>query len=397
MVELIEKMPQPEKVIIPMEHYLGLSCKPLVKVGDKVEFGQEIGEGDEITPPVHASAAGEVIDIAEFPHPFGRNALGIAIKAEKTPEKEAPAALLQEGKTLKEIIRDAGIIEFYGIGIPHFTSTFDSIILNGTDFLPYISASRCIINENPEEVIEGLKLSMQAFGASKGFVAVNSVDADAEIFDMAVKERDIEIVPVDIVYSRGMGKLLAHHIRNALRVSIGKPLVSTVETAKAVYEALHFGKPYTETVVSVFGSKEAKNVLVKIGTSFKDVIEYCGGYAGEPKKLIMNGPMTGNAQYTDEVPVIKGTYGIFAQQEHKIEEPHQCIRCGRCIDVCPVNLLPTTLALYAMKNKFEECKKYYVTSCVECGYCAYNCPSKIPILHLIRYAKSNLLHAHGGA
>ncbi len=150
------------------------------------------------------------------------------------------------------------------------------------------------------------------------------------------------------------------------------------------------GKPLIEVYVSVHGATKEEAPRVRIGSTIQDVAQYLGGYKGTPKRIFMNSPMTGLAQYTDEVPVIKSTYGITIQYEAVEEEPGPCIRCAQCVDACPVNLLPNLLALYSQKDKFQECRRYNVFACIECGYCSYSCPSKIPIMQLIRYAKSNL-------
>ncbi|MCD5409249.1 MAG: SLBB domain-containing protein, partial [Methanocellales archaeon] len=228
------------------------------------------------------------------------------------------------------------------------------------------------------------------------FIGVKARDSDAiDRMDKAVvDDSNIGIVSLKTTYVQGMEGLFAKAvIRNepshGQEISNASAMTATIGTAKAVYDAVCTGKPMIETVVTVWGAKKSQNILAKIGTPLKDVVEHCGGYNGEPKKIIINGPMTGVAQYADEVPIVKGTYGIFIQYEGDVStvEPQPCINCAKCVDVCPVNLLPNMLVAFANNDRFDMCEKYNVSACVECGKCAYVCPSKIPIVQLIKYIK----------
>jgi electron transport complex protein RnfC len=173
--------------------------------------------------------------------------------------------------------------------------------------------------------------------------------------------------------------------------------ICSIRSAKALYDVVHEGKPYLETVVSVSGKvNNPQKMLVRIGTPFRDVIEACGGYRGEPGKLIANGAITGVAQYVDDVPVTKTTLSITVQDQAEVlrDEPLVCVHCARCVDVCPVELIPSRLAALSDQGRFDECRQMYVDNCIECGKCAAVCPTKIPILQLIRYAKEAIAKAY---
>jgi electron transport complex protein RnfC len=169
--------------------------------------------------------------------------------------------------------------------------------------------------------------------------------------------------------------------------------VQNVQTAKAIHDAVYDGKPLIERVITVTGAvREPKNLLVKIGTPVKELIEFCQGYEGSVGKLISGGPMMGIAQHSDEVPIIKGSSGILVQREEVIkEEERDCIRCGRCVYKCPVSLMPNMIFQYSQKDEFSKCKEYFALDCYECGICSYVCPSKIPLVHWIKYAKNELM------
>lgn len=360
----ITTMKMPEKVVIPVS-------EPLVDVGEMVKVGQKIGEGE------HSSVSGEVIAISKLPHPFGKSVLSAVIKTSGDVSVEFQPKKNPSPDEIKQIIKEAGIpVELSPSGI---------VILNGTDEKPYVTANHALMLEYPDEIIKGLKILMKATGASRGIIGISVSDSDAMEIMNATKKEGIETIPSKTTYTQGMEDLLKHAI-----IRDAEAMVSTVGMAKAVYDAVFMGKPLIETVVTVTGARETQNVLARIGTPLRSIIEHCGGYKGEPKKIIVNGPMTGVAQPTDEVPVIKGTYGILIQYDVQMEETQPCIDCARCVDVCPMNLLPNVLATSADNARFDICATYRVVDCVECGACAYACPSKIPIVQLIKYAKAEL-------
>jgi len=208
----------------------------------------------------------------------------------------------------------------------------------------------------------------------------------------------IKIIRLKTIYPQGAEKNLIYSILGRKVPSGGLPMdvgviVQNVQTAKAIYDAVYEGKPLVERVVTVTGAvKEPKNLLVKIGTSVKDLIEFCGGYEGSVGKIISGGPMMGIAQDSDTIPIIKGSSGILVQRKEVIEEEERdCIRCARCVDKCPMNLMPTIISQYAQKDDFDNCKEYFALDCYECGVCSYVCPSKIPLVHWINYAKGELM------
>lgn len=361
----ITVMKVPKKVVIPVSD-------PLVDVGDTVNVGQKIGESE------HSSVSGEVVEISKLPHPFDKSVLSMVIKTSEDFSIEFQPKENPSPDEIKQIIKEAGVTTDL--------IQSDIVILNGTDEKPYVTANHALMLEYPDKILGGLKILMKATGAPRGVIGICASDSDAiETMKAATKGEGIEIIPSKTTYAQGTEDLLKHAIAKD-----AKAMVSTVGIAKAVYDAVYLGKPLIETVLTVTGAKEAQNVLARVGTPLRSIIEHCGGYNGEPKKIIINGPMAGIAQHTDEVPVTKETYGIFIQYDGVIGETQPCIDCARCVDVCPRDLLPNVLATSADNARFDVCATYRVMDCVECGACAYVCPSKIPIVQLIKYAKAEL-------
>ncbi len=343
--------------------------------------------GDEDSPPVHSSISGTVREIVKRPDPFGGTSESIVIESDG---KDRWIKTKMDGQ-LHEIIFKSGIVETYALYRPSLAKGADTIILNGTDHRPYVFVDKAILEEERSEVLRGLQIMLEASGARRGVIGINASDVDLmELMREEVDGHNIQVVPLDIFYTRGMGRLLSKSISRQLKADLGRTIVSRVPTAKAVYEAVEEGRPMVELTISVYGARESSATRVRIGTTFKDVFQALGGYTGTPRRIFMNSPMTGIAQYTDEVPVVRSTYGLSVQYKLPDEEQGPCIRCAQCVDACPVNILPNMLALYSRKNKFDDCRRYNLFACIECGYCSYTCPSKIPIMQLIRYAKSNL-------
>lgn len=392
----------PEKVVIPLQQHVGVENEPLVDIGDVVKIGQKIGESKSGISPVHSSISGKIIAISEHPHPFYENIPSIIIEPNgkdasvKFKASENPSRLGR--KRIIELIKEAGIVES---GIPVHTKLCpsDVVILNGMDEVPYVMTNHALMLDFPAEILEGLKILMKATGASRGFIGIDASDSEAinRMNKAAVNDLNIETVPLKTTYVRGMEEFFVRDVvKKAVsrghQISNASTMTSTVGTARAAYDAVCMGKPLIETVVSIWGAKKSQNVLARIGTPLRSAIEHCGGYKGEAKKIVIDGPMTGVTQYTDEVPVVKGTYGIFIQYEEDVStvEPGPCINCAKCIDVCPVNLLPNMLVAFASDARFDMCEKYNVSACVECGKCAYVCPSGIPMVQHIRVARGRV-------
>jgi len=402
----------PKKVVIPLTQHIGAPCKSLVNIGQEVKKGELIGTPEGfVSAPVHSSVSGKVIAIGEFPLPTGRMVPSIIIendfKEEWTSLKDNPDYMQLSPDELKAKVKDAGIVGMGGAAFPTHVKLsppkekpIDVVILNGAECEPYLTADYRLMIEKPEEIVEGLKILMKILGVNKGFIGIENNKPDAmEIMKKASsKEPNIEVCSLEVKYPQGAEKMLIKATVDRDVPARGLPMdvgvvVQNIGTAIAIYEAARFGKPLIERVVTVTGEaiKEPKNLMVKIGTLISDLIKDCGGFKSEAAKVISGGPMMGFAIYSLDIPVTKGTSGILAIPEEGVlhtEDYGPCIRCGRCIDICPMGLMPSMLSVLSERGFYEDTRDYNLFDCFECGSCTYVCPSKRPIVQLIRLAKS---------
>ncbi len=403
----------PDRVVIPLSQHIGAPCKALVEIGQEVKVGQPVGTAEAfVSAPVHASVSGKVIAIGEFPNAMGRMVPSVVIENDKQESwvelSETQDYLSLPPDEIKKKIRDAGIVGMGGAAFPTAVKLsppkekpIDVVILNGAECEPYLTADYRLMLEKPKEIIEGLKILMKALGVKKGLVGIenNKPDAVAKMKEAAAGVEGLEVHALEVKYPQGAEKMLIDALtgrkvpsKGGLPMDIGV-VVQNVGTAVAIYEAVRFGRPLTERVVTVTGEGITKpgNLMVKIGTPVSHLIKECGGPKGEAAKIVSGGPMMGFAIFSEEVAVTKGTSGILVLPEGEVvhaAEFKPCIRCSRCIDVCPMGLMPSMLSVLSEAGMYEECKEYDLFDCFECGTCSFVCPSKRPIVQLVRLAKS---------
>lgn len=408
----IEVLPLPDYVVIPVQQHLGAPAEPIVNIGDEVKTGDKICEAKGfVSVPSHTSISGKVTAIEKRPHPVGGEVLSIIIendgKDELSPSiAPIPNYLAQDVEEMKKKIKEAGLAGMGGAAFPTHVKLsppadkpIDTFILNGAECEPFLTADHRMMLERPNEILEGVRIIMKILGCKTGYIGIekNKPDAIALMQKLVSESGDkLTVIPLNVKYPQGAEKQLIKAITNRKVPAGGLPmdvgcLVHNVGTAKAVYDAVSSSKPLYERVVTVTGKgiKEPKNLLVRIGTPFQNLIDFCGGLTEDTFKIVNGGPMMGIAQYTLEVPVTKGTSGIvlFTKRETEITEPGPCIRCARCVDSCPMNLLPNTLARVIESKNFDEAHKLGVLDCIECGSCAFVCPSKIRHVHHFKYGK----------
>jgi electron transport complex protein RnfC len=408
----IETAPLPDKVVIPTRQHIGAPCAPVVKVGDLVKKGQVIAETQAfVSSPVHASVSGKVVEIADYPHPVFGFCQSVVIEsdgldewAEGLPLERDWEAL--EAGALKDIIRQAGIVGMGGATFPTHVKLapppekpIDAFILNGAECEPFLTADHRVMLEATDRVVTGVRIVMKVLGVAKGFIGIeeNKPDAIAAV-TAATKGTGITVVPLKTKYPQGAEKTLIKVILDREVPSGGLPMdvgavVQNVGTMVAVADAVTRGLPLVERVATVTGGAvaEPKNLLLRVGMTFAQAVELCGGFAKPPAKLIMGGPMMGLAQCRLDVPVIKGTSGILALAEEDINtgEERPCIRCGRCVEACPMGLVPSMLSILGQRGLYQVAKEEYdLLDCVECGSCVYACPAKRNIVHYVKYLKA---------
>jgi electron transport complex protein RnfC len=406
----IEIMKAPGLVYIPLQQHIGAACQPLVKPGDVVKLGQKIGEpGGFVGAPVHASVSGIVKDIRQVPHPSVGSGLAVVIENDGKDEPDdsiTPGDISSmDADRIKELILEAGIVGMGGAAFPTHVKLsppkekpIDTVILNGAECEPYLTADHRLMLEAAEDVVDGLKVIMKVLGVERAYIAIEDNKPDAvRIMTDTVKEvQGVDVTVLKTKYPQGAEKQLIYVVTGRQVPSGGLPMdvgviVSNVGTSAAIARAIKTGMPLVERVVTVTGSgvAEPKNLMVRIGTSFMDVIQACGGFVEEPAKVISGGPMMGIGQYTLDVPVIKGTSGILVltREEAKIPDVEPCIRCAKCVDACPMGLMPLMISAYALKEDYDNSEKFHAMDCIECGCCSYSCPAKRPLVQSIRVAK----------
>lgn len=413
--QAIERANEPKVVVIPMQQHIGAPCEPVVQVGDEVKVGQKIGEAKGfVSVPVHSSVSGKVIAVEPRLYTGGMAVPCVVIESDMQNtvfEGITPKGGLENltSEDIKNAIKEAGIVGMGGATFPTHVKLapppekkVDTVILNGAECEPYLTADHRLMLENPEDVVFGLQALMKALGVKKGFIGIetNKPDAIEKVYEAAKGLEGIEVVALKTKYPQGAEKQLIYACTGREVPSGGLPadagvVVNNVGTAAAVAKAIKTGMPLIERIVTVTGAgvNNPKNLLVKIGTSFREVIEQCGGLKGNVGKLIAGGPMMGITQFSLDVPVIKGTSGILvlSEEEARLPEPSACIRCGKCVETCPINLMPVNISANALLDRFEQAEALHALDCIECGSCSFVCPAKRPLVDSIRVAKREIM------
>ncbi len=405
----------PARVAVLMQQHIGAPCEPLVCVGDKVKVGQRIGDSKGfVSAPVHASVSGEVAEIREYPHPGGKPAKAVVIESDGLFElhegvKPQPDLESLSPDDLRQIIREAGIVGMGGAAFPTHVKLspppdkpIDTVIINGAECEPFLTADHRLMLERPAAVIFGLKVFLKLLGLKKGFIGVedNKPGCIEALKEAAQDDAAIEVCSLKTKYPQGAEKQLIKVFTGrevppgGLPMDVGA-LVQNTGTAAAVADALQKGLPTIDRIVTVTGPGVVSpaNLLVKVGTMVSEIVEQCGGLKDNARKIILGGPMMGLAQAGMDMPVIKGTSGILVLTDEEVvmHEVKACIRCGRCVEACPMNLLPNMLGSAAEMGLLDKAEAFYATDCIECGCCAYVCPAKRPLTQWIRMAKGEIL------
>ena len=414
----IVKGPLPEKVVIPVSQHIGAPGVPTVQVGDMVKKGQLIARSDAaMTSFVHASISGKVIDIGEYPSSYRDRSIAIVIESDGLDEW-APGLPMERDwekldiEELHSIIKQAGLVGMGGANFPSATKLtygpdkkIDTVLLNGSECEPYLTCDYRLMVERSKEIAIGFQIALKSLNVNRGIVGIEDNKPQAiEIMTKAFAGTGVEVVPLETKYPQGAERMFIKALTGREIPAGGRHfnigiVGLNVGTVNSLYEAVVHGLPVIEKVVTVTGDaiSEPKNVMTRIGTSFKDLIDFCGGFSKTPEKIINGGPMMGYAQSALDIPVVKGVAGITVLSKEALSygEELPCIRCGRCVEACPIGLVPSMLSILGERHKFKEAKdEFGLLSCIECGSCAFICPSKRNIVQYIRHAKSQVPAAH---
>ena len=413
--------PLPKQAIFPLSQHIGAPAKPVVAKGDVVKVGTLLAEaGGFVSAPIYSSVSGKVlkIDSAFDASGYRKPAIIVSVEGDEGEESvdrsdklvkiEDRAELTPE--SIVESIKKAGITGMGGAGFPTFIklcpppgATAECVIINAVECEPYITSDYRLMMEHADEIIVGLQLLMKAAKVEKGYIGIetNKPAAIELLTQKAAADSRIAVVPLKQRYPQGGEKQLVDAVIRrqvpappAIPVNVGA-IVQNVGTAFAVYQAVMKNKPLFERYTTVTGKKLSKpgNYLVRMGTPMHDLIEICGGMPDDDNKLLAGGPMMGRALTTDEVPVCKGTNSItiLSGSDARRKPADPCIRCGKCVNVCPMGLEPYLLATLSSKKMWDRAEAEDVVSCIECGSCQFTCPSHRPILDNIRNGKSTVM------
>ena len=409
-------LPCPAQVTIPMQQHVGAPCKPLVKVGDLVQVGQKIADSDAfVSAPIHASISGKVSAVTKVMLPGGQYTEAVVIDSDGqmtvSPEVRPPKADTLED--FLKAVRESGLVGLGGAGFPAHVKLnvpkdkhLDTLIVNGAECEPYITADNREALENSWAVLSGVYTLLELLKLERVIIAVESnkpkvIETLRRIADN--KENDpedrVRVLPLKARYPQGAEKVLVQACTNRI-IPLGKLpadvgcLVMNITSVAFLADYLKTGMPLVKKRVTIDGSAVAQpqNVIVPIGAKIADVIQFCGGYKTPPRKLLMGGPMMGIALTDDSLPILKQNNGIlaFAEADAALPKATACIRCGRCVAGCPMHLMPTLLEKYAELGNTEELDRLGAMCCMECGTCAYNCPAGRPLVQAIRMGKALL-------
>ena len=416
----------PKQAVFPLSQHIGAPAVPVVQKGDKVKVGTMIADaGGFVSAPIYSSVSGTVlkIDSAIDATGYRKPAIIINVEGDEWEETIDRSDKLETVKTHPELtpeeiinrVKTAGITGMGGAGFPTFikltpppTATAECVIINAVECEPYITADYRLMMEKADEILVGLELLMMAAKVTTGYIGIETNKPKA--IDLLTKKcgeafsaskYHVEVVPLKQRYPQGGEKQLVDAVINrqvpappAIPVNVGA-IVQNVGTSYAVYEAVMKRKPLFERYTTVTGKRlqSPGNFLVRMGTPMQDLIEACGGMPEGDNKLLAGGPMMGKALTSTEVPICKGTNSvtIISDDEARRKEPQPCIRCAKCVGVCPMGLEPYLLAKVSEVKNWERAEREDIVSCIECGSCQFTCPAHRPLLDNIRQGKSTVM------
>lgn len=404
---------QPKLVSIAMSQHIGAPCKPLVAVGQRVTVGQKVGDGTGLCAPVHASVSGTVVAVEERPHPGGTQVLSVVIendgRDDLSPDIHPRESIGElDAQALIDILREAGITGMGGAGFPTYfklssgLGKVDTVIVNGAECEPYITADDRLMRQTPERVMGGLRIIRKILQPERTAIGIEANKPEAIEAMRAVLEEGVELLPLRVRYPQGAEKQLIQSVTGrcvppgGLPASVGCAVFNAA-TCAAIYDAVYAGMPLVRRAVTVTGGAIAHpdNFIAPIGTPFSELIEAAGGFACTPYKILCGGPMMGLAQYTIDAMTIKGCNAItcLSEKDRRGQAAQHCIRCGKCVENCPMHLMPLFMHKASTAGKLERLKELHVADCIECGCCAYGCPAGIPLVQSFRTAKRMLRDA----
>jgi Na+-translocating ferredoxin:NAD+ oxidoreductase subunit C len=410
----IRRMPFPAEVVLPLRQHAGRPAVPLVTRGDRVERGDRIAAADGfMSVPMHASAAGIVTSIDWCPHPDGSmvEAVHIAVakhSAQVPRPRTVPEWDMLSSDEVVQAVQDAGVVGLGGAAFPAHVkmkpppdTKVELLLLNGAECEPYLTSDHRTMVEYPERVFFGARIMMRALGVDRAVIGVesNKPDAVAALRATIPADLDITVESLTVKYPQGAEKMLIHAVTGRevpsgkLPVHIGA-IVQNVGTVAAIAEVFETGLPLVERIVTVTGRgiNRPANLIVPVGTRLRDVIDFCGGLNAGAAEIVFGGPMMGMVQADLDTPVTKGTTGVvvLTHEETAPREAYPCIKCGRCLDACPVFLVPQKLGALAQLGRYDEMQQHNLADCMLCGSCSYVCPSHIPLSQMFALSKAAL-------
>lgn len=408
----IRRVPFPDEVVLPLRQHTGKAARAVVRTGDRVERGDTVGEADGyVSAPVHASAAGTVTDIALWPHPDGSYAPAVRIAVDPySPQAPRPRVVPDwtglSPAALVEAIRQAGVVGLGGAAFPTHVKlsppkdvAIDTVLVNGCECEPYLTTDHRTMVEYPERVHLGVRIMMRCLGVSRAVIGIerNKPDALTAIERTRPADLDVIVQALEVKYPQGAEKMLIKSVLDR-EVPSGKlpmhvgVVVQNVASAATIAEVFETGLPLVERIVTVTGRGVARpsNLIVPVGMKVRDLVAACGGFTPTAREIVFGGPMMGSAQASLDTPLTKGTSGVvvLSAEETKPTASYPCIRCGRCLEACPVYLDPQRLGQLALRERWDDMEAEHLADCMLCGCCGYTCPSNIPLPQLFALAKT---------
>ena len=407
----IRRLPYPAEIVLPLRQHTGAPAKLIARVGDQVERGDKLAEADGfVSSPVHASAAGTVTDVDLWPHPDGTWQPAIRIAVERYSAQAQRPRIVPEWAGLSpgqivQAVQDAGVVGLGGAAFPTHVklvppkdTKINLLLVNGCECEPYLTTDHRTMAEYPERVHLGIRIMMRTLGVNRAVIGVekNKPDAIAALTATLPTDIDISVLPLSVRYPQGAEKMLIKSV-TGVEVPSGKlPIhvgivVQNVASLATIAEVFETGLPLIERIVTVTGRgvRRPGNLIVPVGTKLRDLLEACGGLTPDAAEVVFGGPMMGAAQASLDVPLTKGTTGVvvLTEEDCKATAAYPCIRCGHCLDACPVFLNPQLLGSLALSGRYDDMAAAHLADCMLCGCCGYVCPSNIPLPQLFQASK----------